>query len=87
MQKKTIKYRISSIHKFKSQLIDYSRKLSCFCFLDSNSNENENEFDLLLAFNKKKELRNSQTPFIDLKVLGEERLYFIVFFSIKVNLQ
>ncbi len=67
MQKKTIKYRISSIHKFKSQLIDYSRNLSCFCFLDSNSTVNENEFDLLLAFNKKKELRNSQTPFIDLK--------------------
>ena len=90
MQKKTIKYRILSIHKFKSQLIDYSRKLSCFCFLDSNSNSVENEFDVLLAFNNKKELRNSKRPFIDLKnIINNDKdwLFGFLTYDLKNNIE
>ena len=71
MDKKTIKYNLSTPSTFKSKLINYSRRCTCFCLLDSNSDNIDNEFDFLFAFNKKTELLDSEQPFVDLKNIIE----------------
>ena len=67
MDKKSIKYQLSCPSTFKSKLLEYARRFSCFCFLDSNSDHRDNEFDFLFAYNKKRELLDSEEPFFDLK--------------------
>ena len=59
MDKKIIKYQLSCPSTFKSKLLDYAKRFTCFCFLDSNSGNPDNEFDFLFACNKKQELLDS----------------------------
>ncbi|MAQ69779.1 MAG: aminodeoxychorismate synthase component I [Flavobacteriales bacterium] len=67
MDQKIIKYQLSCPSTFKSKLLAYAKRFTCFCFLDSNSGNPDSEFDFLFACNKKQELLDSEEPFLDLK--------------------